>query len=260
MSACHGRGGVASLRPRTTDMRRSAGGCYEIRGTDVRRVTARPVEADTLALWRDRREDLLRESASIADPDRRLTAEEASLWRAMWKELDEVDAAVARLDHGSGAPTVAAVPKRRGKTGDRRQLGRPGLGQVPRPGDPDHAASCRWEDEGGAPVAPPKENRPLFKAAVEAATVTTSDDTTAASEARWQAWLAKGRVQDLRTKRPAAAFTGIRTPAPARVRLRATRESATRSLPHVTRRPGSTEHMSRRGVSGCADRIESQTG
>jgi len=35
---------------------------------------------------------------------------------------------------------------------------------------------------------------------VEATAVTTSA-VTGASEARWQAWLAKGRVQDLRTQR-----------------------------------------------------------
>lgn len=159
-------------------MRRSAGGCYEIRGTHVRRVTTGPAEADTVARWCERREDLLRESATIADPDHRLTAEEAGLWRAMWKELEEVDAAVTRLEQDSGLP----------------------------PANLDRTALCRWENEGGTPhTVPPKEGRLPAKGAVEATTVTTSDVTaasvTAASEARWQAWLAKGRVQDLRTQR-----------------------------------------------------------
>ena len=154
-------------------MRRSAGGCYEIRGTHVRRVTTGPVEADTVARWSERREDLLRESATIADPDHRLTAEEAGLWRAMWKELETVDAAVTRLEQDSGLP----------------------------PGNLDRTAVCRWENEGGAPhTVPPKEGRLASKGAVEATAVTTSD-VTEASEARWQAWLAKGRVQDLRTQR-----------------------------------------------------------
>jgi len=142
------------------------------------------------------------ESATIADPDHRLTAEEAGLWRAMWKELEEVAGAVARLERDFGLPPVPVALQRRGKIEDRRELSSQRPRQLPKRAGPDRTAVCAWENEGGAPpAAPPRESRRPFKAAVEA-TVMTSD-VTAASEARWQVWLAKGRAQDLRTMRKA---------------------------------------------------------
>lgn len=86
-------------------MRRSAGGCYEIRGIEVRRIMDGPPESAGLVRWRERQADLWHESAGLANLHRHMTAEEAGLWTAMWKELQEVNAMLIRLaaDHRSGS-------------------------------------------------------------------------------------------------------------------------------------------------------------
>lgn len=78
-------------------MRRSAGGCYEISGIRLSRLkeTAEPA---ALARWRERQADLWAESATLAHVHHHMTAEESGLWRAMWEELQTVDAEVARLE------------------------------------------------------------------------------------------------------------------------------------------------------------------
>lgn len=83
-------------------MRRSAGGCYEIAGMQVRRVNDGPAETVALARWRERQADLWRESATIAHVHRHMTAEESGLWHAMWEELQAVNAAIARLEGTPG--------------------------------------------------------------------------------------------------------------------------------------------------------------
>jgi hypothetical protein len=79
-------------------MRRSAGGCYDIGGTEVHRVLDGPTETVALARWRERQADLWAESATVAHLHHHLTAEESGLWHAMWKELQAVNAAILRLE------------------------------------------------------------------------------------------------------------------------------------------------------------------
>ncbi|RPJ69942.1 MAG: hypothetical protein EHM24_17075 [Acidobacteria bacterium] len=79
-------------------MRRSAGGCYEIDGTALRRVMDDPTGTVSPARWRERQADLWVECGRIAHLDHHLTAEENGLWRVMWAELKAVDATVSRLD------------------------------------------------------------------------------------------------------------------------------------------------------------------
>jgi len=79
-------------------MRRSAGGCYEIAGTQVHRVMDGPTETVALARWRERQADLWGESGRVAHLHHHLTAEESGLWHAMFRELQEVDATIARLE------------------------------------------------------------------------------------------------------------------------------------------------------------------
>jgi hypothetical protein len=86
-------------------MRLSAGGCYEIAGIEVRRVTDGPPETVSLARWRERQADLWAESATIAHVHHRLTAEENGLWTAIGKELRVIKAAVARLEGDAPVPS-----------------------------------------------------------------------------------------------------------------------------------------------------------
>jgi hypothetical protein len=79
-------------------MRRSAGGCYDIGGIQVRRVMDGPTETVALPRWRARQADLWAESSTIAHVHHHLTAEERGLWHAMWTELQAVNAAIARLE------------------------------------------------------------------------------------------------------------------------------------------------------------------
>ncbi len=79
-------------------MRRSRGGCYEITGIVVRRAGDVPGGEVALARWRERQADLWAESSTIAHLHHHLTAEESGLWHAMWRELQEVNAAVVRLE------------------------------------------------------------------------------------------------------------------------------------------------------------------
>jgi hypothetical protein len=79
-------------------MRRSVGGCYDIGGMEVRRVLDGPAESVALPRWRERQADLWAESATVSHQHHHLTAEESGLWHAMWKELQTVNAAIARLE------------------------------------------------------------------------------------------------------------------------------------------------------------------
>jgi len=87
-------------------MRLSAGNCYEIDGTKVRRVMDGQPEAVGLERWRERQADLWGESATIAHARRSLTVEETRVLHAIWRELEAVDAAIAALEHG--APVLHA--------------------------------------------------------------------------------------------------------------------------------------------------------
>jgi|WetSurMetagenome_2_1015567.scaffolds.fasta_scaffold364405_2 hypothetical protein len=79
-------------------MRRlTAGGCYEIDGILLRRCEDAPGPVP-LARWRTRQADLWRESGTIAHLHHHLTAEESALWTTLWRELQVVDAVVARLE------------------------------------------------------------------------------------------------------------------------------------------------------------------
>lgn len=79
-------------------MRLSTGRCYEIAGTVLRRVTAAPLESDTMATWYDRRADLQAEASAIIHVHHTLTAEENGLWNAMRRELDAVDETITHLE------------------------------------------------------------------------------------------------------------------------------------------------------------------
>ena len=81
-------------------MRLSGGGCYEIEGAVLRRVTPAPAESDTIATWRDRQADLRAESSAIIHVHHTLTTDENGLWNAMSRELDAVNAAITRLEPG----------------------------------------------------------------------------------------------------------------------------------------------------------------
>jgi hypothetical protein len=78
-------------------MRLSAGGCYEIDGTVLRRVPAGPSQDDAVATWHGRRVDLEAEASAIAHVHHTWTSEENGLWHAMKRELDAVAATIARL-------------------------------------------------------------------------------------------------------------------------------------------------------------------
>jgi hypothetical protein len=79
-------------------VRRSTGGCYDIDGTRITPVTLCPTDTVSLAQWRERQADLWAESASVAHLHHHLTAEESGLWHAMWAELQDVNAAILRLE------------------------------------------------------------------------------------------------------------------------------------------------------------------
>jgi hypothetical protein len=57
-----------------------------------------PAETVALARWRERQADLWAESAAVAHLHHHLTAQESGLWHALWKELQAVNAAIARLE------------------------------------------------------------------------------------------------------------------------------------------------------------------
>lgn len=82
-------------------MRRSAGGCYDVEGTQITPVMQGPADTVSLAQWRERQADLWAESASVAHLHHHLTAEESGLWHAMWSELQDVNAAILRLEGDS---------------------------------------------------------------------------------------------------------------------------------------------------------------
>jgi hypothetical protein len=92
-------------------MRLSAGRCYEIAGTVLRRVTAGPLEGDTVATWHDRRADLRAEATAIVHVYHTLTAEENGLWNAMRTELDAVNGTITRLERGAPRLEGPAVPE-----------------------------------------------------------------------------------------------------------------------------------------------------
>ena len=79
-------------------MRLSAGKCYEIAGTVLRRVPPGLSKDDTAATWYDRQADLRAEASLIAHVHHTLTAEENGLWNAMDRELDAVNATIAQLE------------------------------------------------------------------------------------------------------------------------------------------------------------------
>jgi hypothetical protein len=79
-------------------MRLSTGRWYEIAGMVLRRVTAAPLEGDTMATWHDRRADLRAEASAIIHVHHTLTAEENGLWNAMRRELDAVNETITRLE------------------------------------------------------------------------------------------------------------------------------------------------------------------
>lgn len=81
--------------------RRTAGGCYNVRGTEVSPVLDGSPRAASLAHWRERQADLRGESWAIIHLDRHLTDEEHGLFFAMGRELLIVDNAVLRLEAGS---------------------------------------------------------------------------------------------------------------------------------------------------------------
>lgn len=83
-------------------MRLSAGKCYEITGTVLRRVPPGPSEGDKAATWYDRQADLRAEASLIAHVYHTLTAEENGLWNAMDRELDDVNATIAHLERLEG--------------------------------------------------------------------------------------------------------------------------------------------------------------
>ena len=87
-------------------MRLSTGGCYEIAGTVLRRVTAAPLAGDPMTTWRDRCVDLRAEASAIIHAHHTLTAEENGLWNAMRRELDVVEETITRLEHEE-APVAA---------------------------------------------------------------------------------------------------------------------------------------------------------
>lgn len=85
-------------------MRLSAGGCYEITGTQLRRVADGPAEVGGLPRWKERQADLWVESATIAHEHHSLSAEEHALFSAMWRELEAITSAIALLEGGSAVP------------------------------------------------------------------------------------------------------------------------------------------------------------
>jgi hypothetical protein len=92
-------------------MRLSAGRCYEIAGTVLRRVTAGPLEGDTVATWYDRRTDLRAEASAIVHVHHTLTAEENGLWNAMQTELGAVNGSITRLESGVASLERPPVPE-----------------------------------------------------------------------------------------------------------------------------------------------------
>ena len=84
-------------------MRLSEGGCYEITGTTLRRVTDRPSGPEDAARWRERRADLWAESSAIAHVQHTMTVEENGLWNAMQKELEGIDVTLAGIDRHAAA-------------------------------------------------------------------------------------------------------------------------------------------------------------
>jgi hypothetical protein len=78
-------------------MRLSAGKCYEIAGTVLRRLRVGPLGDEAAATWRARRADLQAEASVIAHVEHTWTADENALWNAMSRELRAVDETIARL-------------------------------------------------------------------------------------------------------------------------------------------------------------------
>jgi hypothetical protein len=86
-------------------MRLTAGGCYEITGTALRRVSevsAGPGAADS---WRDRQADLCAEASTIIHVHHRLSDEEVGLWGAMQRELDQIGRILNGLERGAMTPS-----------------------------------------------------------------------------------------------------------------------------------------------------------
>jgi len=86
-------------------MRLSTGGCYEIDGTGLRRlseVAPGPGAADS---WRDRQADLWVESSELIHVHHRLTSEELGLWGAMQKELDQIARTLVLLERNAARPS-----------------------------------------------------------------------------------------------------------------------------------------------------------
>jgi hypothetical protein len=85
-------------------MRLSGGGCYEITGTALRRVSEVSPEPGAADSWRDRQADLWAESSALIHVHHRLTDEELGLWGAMQKELDSIGRILTGIEHGARKP------------------------------------------------------------------------------------------------------------------------------------------------------------
>jgi hypothetical protein len=82
-------------------MRVTSGGCYEIDGAALRRVSdvsPGPAAADS---WRDRQADLWRESSALIHVNHRLSDEELGLWGAMQQELDWISRTLNAIERAA---------------------------------------------------------------------------------------------------------------------------------------------------------------
>jgi hypothetical protein len=68
-------------------MRLTSGGCYEIDGAGLRRVSEVSPGPRAADGWRDRQADLWTASSALMHVHHRLTPEELGLWGAMQREL-----------------------------------------------------------------------------------------------------------------------------------------------------------------------------
>jgi hypothetical protein len=82
-------------------MRLSAGGCYEINGAALRRLTDVAPGQGAADSWRVRQADLRAESSELMHVDHRLTSEQLGLWGAMQKELDQISRTLTLLERNA---------------------------------------------------------------------------------------------------------------------------------------------------------------
>lgn len=79
-------------------MRLTSGGCYEIDGAALRRVSdvsPGPGAADS---WRDRQADLWTAASALLHLNHRLTDDELGLWAAMQRELDWISRSLNAIE------------------------------------------------------------------------------------------------------------------------------------------------------------------